>query len=141
MTRADLLAHAVGMLSELANEAGVDLQDDSLGVKSQLDAAVRDLGEDAGNTAAGEALTEYHVLRRLRYAIAARFDPNATGVQRNTSQVFRQIEALLADAASRAGAAGHPVAPPTGAEGAAGGLTLINLPLNWTQPAVTEYEA
>lgn len=141
MTRLDLLAHAEAMLTELANEASVSLADDGLGIKSQLDAALRDLGDDTANTAAAEALTEYHVLRRLRYAVAARVDANsATAVQRNKSQVFHQIETLITDAANRAAAAGHPVTPAGTAAAAPAGLSLVRFPLGWTQGEAEEYE-
>ena len=134
MTQLDMLAHAAALLTELAEETGVLLVDDALGIKGQLDAAVRDLGDDTANSAAGEALTEYHVLRRLRYAVAARVDANsATAVQRNKSQVFHQIETLITDAANRAAAAGHPVTPVGNAPAAPAGLSLLRFPLGWTQ--------
>ena len=104
MTRPDLLAHALTVLDELATEAGVSLSDDALGIAGQLDAALRDLGGDLGNVAAGEALIEYHVLRRLRYAVAARVDFDATAVKRNRSQIYHQVTDLLNDAAARAAA-------------------------------------
>ena len=137
MNRADLLAHVRGVLDELATEAGVQLEDDAPGIARQLDAAVRDLGADVSNTAAGEALIEYHVLRRLRYALAARVDFDATAVKRNRSQIFLQVNDLLSDAANRAAAAGHAVIPapataPTGAR-------LVALNLDYLESPAAEW--
>lgn len=132
MTRADLLAHAQGILDELAIEAGVSLSDDALGIARQLDAAVRDLGDDVTNAAAGEALIEYHVLRRLRYAIASRVDFDATAVKRNRSQIYLQLQDLLTDAATRAAAAGHAV---VATPDAPGGPRLVRLNLDYLEGA------
>lgn len=130
MTRLELLAHALGVLEELADEAGVSLSDDDLGIARQLDAAVRDLGADTTNYAAGEALIEYHVLRRLRYAVASRVDFDATAIKRNRSQIVNQVVDLLNDAAGRAAAAGHAViATPT----APTGPRLVRLNLDYLE--------
>lgn len=130
MTRAEMLAHAASTLPELAAVCGVSLVDAPAGIAGQLDAAARDLGADTGNAAAGEALIEYHVLRRCRFALAARMDYQATAVERNRSQIFGQVNSLLTDAAARAAAAGHPVT--TGAESA----SLLRLNLDWIEPDV-----
>jgi hypothetical protein len=137
MTRADLLAHAAGVLSELAAEAGVVLADDPAGIAGQLNAAERDLGDDTGNSAAGEALIEYHVLRRLRYAVASRVDFDATAMQRGRSQIYNQVSALLDDAANRAAAAGHPV---VATPAAPVGPRLIGLNLDYLD-SPAEYDA
>lgn len=139
-TRADLLAHAVGVLDELATEAGVSLSDDASGIARQLDAAWRDLGMDTGNKAAAEALVEYHVLRRLRYAVASRVDHQATGIQRNRSQVYHQVTDLLNDAAARAAAAGHPVTAVADGKSVQG-ARLVALNLDYLEPPVTEWDA
>lgn len=137
MTRADLLTHAAGVLSELAAEAGVVLADTAAGIAGQLDAAERDLGDDTGNGAAGEALIEYHVLRRLRYAVASRVDFDATAMQRGRSQIYNQVTALLDDAANRAAAAGHPV---VATPAAPSGPRLIALNLDYLD-SPAEYDA
>lgn len=137
-SRADLLAHAVSVLDELATETGVSLSDDLFGIVRQLDAAVRDLGDDVGNRWAGEALIEYHVLRRMRYAVAARVDFDATAIKRNRSQIYQQVGDLLDDAAKRAAAAGHPViAAPDTPQGAG----LVRLNLGYLDAALTEWDA
>lgn len=130
ITRLYLLAHAAGMLDELATEAGVSLSDDSLGIARQLDATLRDLGADTDNVAAGEALIEYHVLARLRYALAARVDFDATAIKRGRSQVFEQVDSLLTAAAARAAAYGHPV---TAVTGGSTGARLISLNLDFLE--------
>ena len=139
MTRPDWLAHALTVLDELATEAGVSLSDDALGIAGQLDAALRDLGGDLGNVAAGEALIEYHVLRRLRYAVAARVDFDATAVKRNRSQIYHQVTDLLNDAAARAAAAGHPVTAAPAAGATPAGARLVALNLDYLEPAPPEW--
>lgn len=139
MTRPDLLAHVSTVLDELATEAGVSLSDDALGIAGQLDAALRDLGGDLGNVAAGEALIEYHVLRRLRYAVAARVDFDATAVKRNRSQIYHQVTDLLNDAAARAAAAGHPVTAAPAAGATPVGARLVALNLDYLEPAPPEW--
>lgn len=138
MTRVDLLAHAQAVLDELATEAGVSLSDDALGIARQLDAALRDLGADTDNRWAGEALIEYHVLRRFRYALAARVDFDATAVKRNRSQVYQQVSDLLTDAANRAASAGHPVIATVEAPQ---GARLIALNLDYLEGAAEEWAA
>ena len=135
MTRDDLLFHVTAVLEALAQEANVSLTDDWGGIGRQLDAAMRDLGTDTGNVMAGEALAEYHVLRRIRYAVAARVDFDATAMQGGRSQIYRHVSDLLADAAGRAAAAGHPVIAtnePTGAR-------LVSLNLGYLDDALTEW--
>jgi len=134
MTRLDLLAHANGVLEELAIEAGVSLSDDDRGIARQLDAAERDLGTDVNNVQAGEALIEYHVLRLFRYALAARVDFDATAIKRSRSQVYIQVNDLLTDAANRAAAAGHPVVA-TAETGTAQGARLVALNLDYLEGA------
>ncbi len=132
MNRADLLLHAQSVLPELASECGVTLADTGAGIARQLDAAARDLGEDTENESAGEALIEYHCLRRMRFALAARVDFDATAVRRGRSQIFNQVDALLGDAAERAAAAGHPVTA------TAPGATLVRLNLDWLEPGLED---
>lgn len=132
VTRADLADHAAAVFPELAAETGLLLADDldqAAGISRQLDAAVRDLGTDTANRAAGEALVEYHVLRRMRYALAARVDFDATAMQGRRSQIFEHIDRLLADATDRAAAAGHPLTP------ASSGAQLVRLNLDYIEPA------
>ncbi len=135
MSRADLLTHVQHMLPEIAIEAGVTLAEDTTtqggiavpGITRELDAAVRDLGSDTGNQAAGEALIEYHVLRRCRYAVGSRLDFDATAVQAKRSQIYNQIDALIKDAADRCAATGHPIAQTSGSR-------LVTLNLDYLEP-------
>lgn len=140
MNREELLLHVQSVLPELAAQVGLLLDDSAAsGIARQIDAALRDLQTDTGNVAAGEALIEYHVLRRLRFALAARSEYDATAIRRNLSQVFNQVDKLLGDAAARAAAAGHPVTAAGSAGSAAVGASLVRLNLDWVEPALEEW--
>jgi len=128
MTRSDLLLHARAVLPELAAECGVVLADNEEGIARQLDMALRDVAGDTANDAAGEALIEYHCLRRFRYALGARVDFDATAVQGKRSQIFNQVDLLLKDAIGRAAAAGHPVTA------AKAGSQLVRVNLDYLEP-------
>ena len=135
MNRADLLAHAQAVFVELAAETGIALAEDSEGqdgtpipgISRQLDAAARDLGDDTSNTAAGEALIEYHVLRRMRYAVAARVDFDATAVKTKRSQIYNQIDSLIEAAIDACASAGHAIAQ-------TGGSKIVDLNLDYLEP-------
>jgi hypothetical protein len=131
MERAELLAHAQNLFTDLANEAGISLADDAGGIERQIDATLRDLGEDTTNAAAGEALIEYHCLRRFRYAVAARVDFDATAVTKKRSQIYEQIDHLITDAAKRCSATGHPMSETAGSQ-------LIRLNLDYLEPEPAE---
>lgn len=125
MTRADLIDYARSMFDALGGEARVSLTDTPGGLAHQVDAVLTALGDAAGDTASDEAaraLMEYHTLRKLRIAAAARTDTDATAAQRGLSQLFSQIDRLTADAAQRCAAAGYPV---TAAQSF--GITALNL--------------
>ena len=136
MTRDDLLFHVNAVLEALAQEANVSLTDDWGGIERQLDAAVRDLGADTNNVMAGEALIEYHVLRRIRYAVASRVDFDATAMRGGRSQIYQHVSDLLADAAARAAAGGHPVIATAGQPQ---GAQLVGLNLNYLDAAPEGY--
>lgn len=138
MTRDDLLFHAGAVLDALAQEAGVSLSDDWEGIGRQLAAAWRDLGTDTGNVMAGEALIEYHVLRRIRYAVAGRVDFDATAMRGGRSQIYQHVTDLLNDAAARAAAAGHPVIAVAGGT-APTGARLVGLNLDFLDAAPEEW--
>ena len=102
ITRAGLVAYLAVMLKDLAEEAAVTIADTSAGIAYALDQAMADLGEDLDNLSAGYALAEYHTLRRIRAAFAARLDFDATATAGRRSQLYNQTDALIADAAARA---------------------------------------
>lgn len=108
MTRAELLEYAESMYRPLADETGIPLTDTPAGLAYQLDAAEEEIGDDADNNAAARALIEYHSLIKFRAAAAARPDFDATAKRGSKSQVYEQINALIADAARRCATAGHP---------------------------------
>ncbi len=114
MTRYDLVVYAFSVFRELADECGVNLADNGEdGLRYQIDAAWAALGSDTENMEAAQALVEYHCLRRFRMAAAVRTDNNLPDIRRKRSQIFEQIDRLVADAANRAAAAGHPIQPAT----------------------------
>lgn len=130
MERADLLAYAQSQLTTLAAEAALTLADNAAGIAYQLDQALADLGADTANANAGYALIEYHTLRKLQSALAARVDFDATAVQRPRSQLFEHIKSLLKDASERAAAAGHPVT----ASATTGQSTTVRWTADWIEP-------
>lgn len=122
MTRAEMLDYVASLYGPLSMETGIPLTDEPAGLAYQLDAAEEEIGDDAANGAACRALIEYHTLRKLRIAAAARPDFDATAIKRGRSQIFEQIDALIEDAGRRCAAAGHPTEAATGY-----GLAAINL--------------
>jgi hypothetical protein len=133
ITRADLLDYAEVQHAELAAEAGISLVDTSAGIKLALDQAVNRLGDDTANLDAAYALTDYYVLQRVWYALAARVDFDATAVQRNRSQVFNQVYRLLEDAQRRCAAAGHAVTAERRAQ-------LVDYTVDYLEPALEEWQ-
>lgn len=131
MTRAELLAYAASLFAALADESGVPLDDSAAGLAWQLDAVIAATTDDADNDAAQQALIEYHALRKFRYGLAARPDFDATAVRKKRSQIFEQVDSLIAEAAARCGAGGYPVA-------AAGAYGLHTLTLDYLEPEATE---
>ncbi len=113
MTRADLIAYAASLFGPLADEAGIPIADTATGLAYQLDAVMAATADDAAPDDAQKALIEYHTLIKIRYALAARPDFDATAIRRGRSQPFAQVNALIADAAGRAAAAGHPTTKTT----------------------------
>ncbi len=110
ITRDDMQDYAEVQHAELGAEAGIALTDTTAGIGLALDQAVAKLGDDTSNLDAAYSLTDYYVLQRVWYALAARVDFDATAVQRGRSQVFNQVYLLMADAQKRCAAAGHAVA-------------------------------
>lgn len=133
ITRAAMSAYLAVMLAELAAEAEIDLADTPEGIGYALDQAMADLGSDTANTGAGYALAEYYGLRRIRFAIAARIDFDATAIQSKRSQLYNQIDSLIADAARRAASAGHPISSADGTPAA----SVIAWPTDWIEPEAT----
>ncbi len=132
IARADMLDYAEVQHEELATEAGVTLEDTTAGIKLALDQAVAKLGTDTSNLDAAYALTDYYVLQRIWYALAARVDFDATAVQQKRSQVFNQVYMLMNDAAKRCAAAGHAVAT-------AKRVGLADYVTDWLEPPVEEW--
>lgn len=130
ITRATMGAYLAVMLAELATEAEIDLADTPEGIGYALDQALADLGSDTANTGAGYALAEYYGLRRVRFALAARIDFDATAIQSKRSQLYNQIDSLIADAARRAASAGHPISSEAGAPAA----SVTAWPTDWIEP-------
>ena len=127
MTRGEMLDYVASMFQALADETGIPLTDEPAGLAYQLDAAQDELGDDTENKTAARALIEFHALRKFRIAAAARPDFDATAIKKGRSQVYEQIDALIADAGRRCAAAGHPTEAATGY-----GITAINL--NFIEP-------
>lgn len=132
ITRAGLVAYLAVMLKDLAEEAAVTIADTSAGIAYALDQAMADLGEDLDNLSAGYALAEYHTLRRIRAAFAARLDFDATATAGRRSQLYNQTDALIADAAARAASAGHPVISSASSAPA----TTILWSTDWQEPEI-----
>lgn len=130
MTRAELLAYASSLFAALAKTANVPLDDSAAGLAYQLDAVIDATTGDSDNSAGQQALIEYHALRKFRFVLAASADVNSTGIRKGKSQIFEQVDTLIADASSRSAAAGYPVAT-TGEYG----LTAINL--DYLEPEAT----
>jgi hypothetical protein len=132
VTRAGLVSYLAVMIKDLAEEAQIALTDTSAGIAYALDQAMADLGEDLDNTSAGYALAEYHALRRLRAAFAARLDFDATATAGRRSQLYNQTDSLIADAAQRAASAGHPVTSTASSAPA----TTILWSTDWQEPEI-----
>ena len=130
MTRAELLAYAASLYAALAKEANVPLDDSAAGLAYQLDAVTTATASDSSNSAAQQALIEYHALRKFRATLAARSDTNSTGIRKGKSQIFDQVNALIDDAASRSATAGYPVA-------AAGEYGMTTITLGYLEPEDT----
>lgn len=131
MTRAELLNYAASLFAALADETGTPLDDSAAGLAYQLDTVIRATAGDPDNADAQQPLIEYYALRKFRYAVASRADFDATAIRGGRSQIFTQIDALTADAATRATAAGYPVA-------AQGNYGLQSLTFDYLEPEVTE---
>ena len=110
MTRADLLTYAASLFAALAEEAQIPLEDTAAGLKYQLDGVQAATAADSDNADAQQALIEYHTLRKMRIALAARSDVNSTGIRKGRSQIFEQVDSLIKDASERSAAAGYAVA-------------------------------
>lgn len=130
-SRSAIATYAAATYSAWASETGIAMTDTSAGIAYQIDLVMAALGADTGNTAAWQALTDYHVLRRLQTVISARSDFDATAIKAGRSQLFMHLQEMIADAASRAAAAGYPV---TGAAAQAGPIYWST---DWIEPEPT----
>lgn len=130
VTRAQLAAYLAVIAGPLADEAGISAADQTDGMSYALDLALADLGDDTANTAAAYALAELHAYRRVLTVLASRTDFQATGALASRNQLFRQTQDLIADAASRAAAAGHPTQQQQAAR-------VITWTTDWIEPEPT----
>ena len=136
VTRATLIDYLSAMIAELADEAQIEIADTASGFKYAIDQAIADLSDDTENLTAAYALAEYHALRRIRSAFAARIDFDATAIQSKRSQLYNQVDHLIADAANRASAAGHPITS-GGSSGSSGApAQTILWSTDWQEPEI-----
>ncbi len=110
MSRAAVTTYAAATWAAWATETGNSLTDDyEEGIGYQIDLVETALGGDTSQTAAMQALTDYHVLRRMQSVVSARVDFDATAIKSGRAQLFLHLKDMIADAAARCAAAGYPV--------------------------------
>lgn len=109
MNRAEALAFLNGEFSALGTKAGLTNTDTDAGWKAAIDAALRDLGvarADLQTTTIAasldadfEALLRYWALQRVRSSLAAKEDVklDGPGIDVKRSQLFKQVEPMLAE--------------------------------------------
>ena len=110
MSQETVTTYAAATWATWATEAGINLVDDYAdGIAYQIDLVETALGGDTTQAAAMQALTDYHVLRRMQTVISARVDFDATAIKSGRAQLFLHLQDMIKDAAARAAAAGYPV--------------------------------
>lgn len=130
MSRTAITTYAAAIYSAWSSETGIALTDTAAGIAYQIDLVLAALGDDTSNTAAMQALTDYHLLRRFQTVIGARVDFDATAIKSGRSQLFTHLKDMIADAAARAAAAGYPV---TGSAASAGPIYWST---DWIEPEI-----
>lgn len=140
MTRAEALAVISAQVPELAAKAGLALTDTAATFGPAIDASLKALGIARASwptavvaaTSADdyEALLAYHALRRIWQALAAKEDVSLSGtLSLSRSQVFRQVETLLAEARAEVERRGLVLG---------GGVTLTRFTLDFLEPEPVE---
>lgn len=129
MSRATVTSYAAATWATWAAETGIALVDDyEDGIGYQIDLVETALGGDTSQAAAMQALTDYHVLRRMQSVVSARADFDATAIKAGRAQLFLHLKDMIADAAARCAAAGYPVS------GSATSAAPVYWTTDWIEP-------
>lgn len=134
-TRAELVSYVAGFLAALGTETGIALVDTAPGIATQLTQA-QEAAAGYENPTPHYSAAEFFVLRRMRAAVAARVDFDATAVRAGRSQIFNQIDQLMQEAAAMAATYGLNLTSATpGSAGSDGhGAAAFGYTTDWIEP-------